>query len=484
MDFSELNIQRLFGQEAAESEEIDRLKEYYFKGKIYSKVIVDIPLRILVGHKGIGKSALFQIGMDDERNNGRLTFIIKPDDIAGIGGKDEDFLSLITRWKLGINEIITNKIMTYFGLFDEDKSIIHKALGAGVTLLDVLSETINIKDKVDLSRINSEIKAKAIRNFLDTNKVSIYIDDLDRGWQGRLEDIQRISALLNAVRDISSENRGVYFRVNLRSDVYFLSRTSDESTDKTEGSVIWFDWSNHEIFALLIKRVATYNGHYGVSDKELLQKKQSDLMNYLTDIIEDRFTGRGKWSNAPMHKILMSLIRKRPRDLVKLLTLAARQAQDDESPIIKTKHLQAILDEYSQGRLQDTINEFVSELPDVERLILGMKPSKRQLKASENYNYSTNSLLEKIKSIEEQGIFKGRNNKTLSTKELAAFLYKIGFITARKVLPDGTIDRKYFEQNRYLSNKFADFGYDWEVHPAYRWALQPDNIFDLLDSID
>ncbi|MBC4966922.1 hypothetical protein H8L04_09115 [Klebsiella pneumoniae] len=484
MDFSELNIQRLFGQEAAESEEIDRLKEYYFKGKIYSKVIVDIPLRILVGHKGIGKSALFQIGMDDERNNGRLTFIIKPDDIAGIGGKDEDFLSLITRWKLGINEIITNKIMTYFGLFDEDKSIIHKALGAGVTLLDVLSETINIKDKVDLSRINSEIKAKAIRNFLDTNKVSIYIDDLDRGWQGRLEDIQRISALLNAVRDISSENRGVYFRVNLRSDVYFLSRTSDESTDKTEGSVIWFDWSNHEIFALLIKRVATYNGHYGVSDKDLLQKKQSDLMNYLTDIIEDRFTGRGKWSNAPMHKILMSLIRKRPRDLVKLLTLAARQAQDDESPIIKTKHLQAILDEYSQGRLQDTINEFVSELPDVERLILGMKPSKRQLKASENYNYSTNSLLEKIKSIEQQGIFKGRNNKTLSTKELAAFLYKIGFITARKVLPDGTIDRKYFEQNRYLSSKFADFGYDWEVHPAYRWALQPDNIFDLLDSID
>ncbi|MDP0897013.1 hypothetical protein, partial [Klebsiella pneumoniae] len=76
---------------------------------------------------------------------------------------------------------------------------------------------------------------------------------------------------------------------------------------------------------------------------------------------------------------LMSFIRKRPRDLVKLLTLAASQAQDDESPIINTKHLQAILDEYSQGRLKDTINEFVSELPDVERLIMGMKPSKLQL---------------------------------------------------------------------------------------------------------
>jgi len=484
MDFSEFNIQRLFGQEAAESEEIERLREYYLKNKIYSKVIVDLPLRIVVGHKGIGKSALFKIGMDDERNNGRLTFIIKPDDISGIGGKDDDFLSLITRWKIGINEIIANKIINYFGLYNEDSNLIQKALGAGVTLLDLLGDTIKIKDKIDLSRINSDLKIKAINNFLSTNKVSIYIDDLDRGWKGRSEDIQRISALLNAVRDISSENKGIYFRVNLRSDVYFLSRTSDESTDKTEGSVIWFDWSNHEIFALLIKRVATFNGQYGLSDKQLISKKQTELMSYLNNIIEEKFTGNGKWSNAPMHKILMSLIRRRPRDLVKLLTLAARQAQDDESIIIKTEHLKKILDEYSQGRLQDTINEFVSELPDVERLILGMKPAKRQKNTLVNYNYSTSSLLEKIKSIEQQGIFKGANKKTLTTKELAAFLYKIGFITARKILPDGTIDRKFFEQNRYLSSKFADFGYDWEVHPAYRWALQPDNIYDLIDSID
>ena len=26
---------------------------------------------------------------------------------------------------------------------------------------------------------------------------------------------------------------------------------------------------------------------------------------------------------------------------------------------------------------------------------------------------------------------------------------------------------------------FVDFGYDWEVHPAFRWALQPDNLDDI-----
>ena len=63
-------------------------------------------------------------------------------------------------------------------------------------------------------------------------------------------------------------------------------------------------------------------------------------------------------------------------------------------------------------------------------------------------------------------------------------MYKINFLTARKKLPNGEVDRKYFEENRYLSGHFADFGYDWEVHPAYRWALQPDAVYNILLSVD
>ncbi len=58
-------------------------------------------------------------------------------------------------------------------------------------------------------------------------------------------------------------------------------------------------------------------------------------------------------------------------------------------------------------------------------------------------------------------------------------MYKINFLTARK--EDGNyIIRRYFEESRYLSQKFADFGFDWEVHPAYRWSLQPDSVSEVL----
>lgn len=478
MEFNELEIQRLFGHEAAEQEDPKRLKEYYFKNKIYSQVVTDLPLRILVGHKGIGKSALFKIAMDEEISMNRLTILIKPDDIVGIGGNTEDFLKLIRDWKDGINGIIATKALSSFGLqFEGIRSKINQ-LGGG--LLQFLSESLD--NSINKNFNLTPTKKFILENFLKDNKISVYIDDLDWGWQGRKNDIQRISALLNAIRDISSENYGIYFRVSLRSDVYYLSRTSDESTDKTESSVIWYSWKNHEILVLLIKRIESYFGR-GINEEEIINKRQSELMEYLNPVIESTFTGKGHWEKAPMYRVLMSLIRKRPRDLVKLLTLAARQANLISSEVITTKSLEDIFEEYSQGRLQDTINEYRSELPDIERLILGMKPSKKQKQTSENYVYSTDRLLKKIKDIQSQGVFKWANGKIADTNDLAGFLYKINFITARKRTNAG-IDRKYFEENRYLSNKFVDFGYDWEVHPAYRWALQPDNLNNIWESLE
>lgn len=475
MDFEEYELQKLFGHEAAEDEDPERLREYYFKGKTYSQVVNDLPLRIVVGHKGVGKSALFQVAINEESLRNRLTLLIKPDDIIDIGEETDDFLKMIRDWKTGINEIIAKKALVSFGMLHEGwRGKLNQYGGAA---LDFLASTIQ-QDKVDLS----PTKQAVLNDFLKHQKISVYIDDLDRGWQGRKHDIQRISALLNAIRDISTDNRGIYFRISLRSDVYYLARTSDESTDKTEGSVIWFSWTNHEILALLAKRIDSYFGGK-VSEPEFLKKHQSQIMHYLKPIIEEKFSGKGHWQEAPMYRVLMSLIRKRPRDLVKLLTLAGREAKSKNSEVITTRNLEAVFEEYSQGRLQDTINEYRSELPTIERLILGMRPTKAQRKAGQGYVYTTDLLLKKLKSIEEQGKFRWANNGLIDTQGLAAFLFKINFITARKHTPAG-IDRKYFEENRYLSNKFVDFGYDWEVHPAYRWALQPEDPMQIFNELE
>lgn len=474
LNFAEIQIQQLFGHEAAESEDINRLREYYFKNDTYDQVTANLPFRILVGHKGVGKSALFKVAMAEAVEASHLAILIRPDDIVGIGTDTTDFIKAIRDWKEGLLSIIGEKIFTSFG--DDSSALPRTKLIGGQILNTIVNYFEEKKGAI------AGAKKSILEHFLSFKKVSIYIDDLDRGWQGRPQDIQRISALLNAVRDLAADNPGLYFKISLRSDVYYLVRTSDESTDKIEGSVIWHSWSNQEIFVLLVKRIRTFFGESG-DERILLTLRQPQLAETLSRVMEEKFSGEGKWRNAPMYRVLMSLIRKRPRDLVKLLTLAARETRARGGNKISTGDFKLIFDEYSQGRIQDTVNEFRSELPDIERLLTNMKPNKKEKNASEAYLYTTDKLIIKIRNVIQGGSFKFANNKPADEKNLAAFLYKINFLVARKEQEDGSILRKYFEENRYLSSSFADFGFDWEIHPAYRWALQPDNISDIFKNL-
>lgn len=474
LDFSETQIQQLFGHEAAESEDINRLREYYFKNDTYEQVVSALPFRILVGHKGVGKSALFKVALAEAQEKGELAILIRPDDIVGIQTDSGDFIQAIRDWKEGLVTIIASKIFTSFG----GEGAAGKAKLVGGQFLNAIANYFEEKKGVVTG-----VQKNVLEHFLAFKKISIYIDDLDRGWQGRAVDISRLSALLNAVRDLAADNPGLQFKVSLRSDVYYLVRTSDESTDKIEGSVIWHSWTNHEIFALLIKRIRTFFGD-PADEAVLVTLKQYQLAETLSKVTEDRFSGEGKWRNAPMYRVLMSLIRKRPRDLVKLLTLAARETRARGGSKISTADFKAIFDEYSQGRIQDTVNEFRFELPEIERLLTNMKPNKKERQAKEGYLYSTDKLLQKINSIMQMGAFAFATGRKADEKSLAAFMYKINFLIARKDVSDGSIVRKYFEENRYLSSAFVDFGFAWEIHPAYRWALQPDNLFDIFNQLE
>ena len=384
---------------------------------------------------------------------------------------------LIQEWKEGINAVILKKITESFALPEQknDRTSISQGVEYIVTtVFDLLSSAY--------PNLTDPIAKNTIDKFREKRDITVYIDDLDRGWEARESDIRRISALLNAIRDIVGNRRDIKFRLGLRSDVYFLVRTSDESTDKIEQNLIWLTWTNHEILSIMAKRVETFFGRMA-EEQALLKLKQSELANYLSPVLERRFQGSGKWENAPIHRILLSLTRKRPRDLVKLLSGAAREANKNGREVITTMDLRNTFETYSGERLQDIINEFRSELPEVRRLLLGMRPTTKERRASDSYLYAADQLVTRVKNIMQQNAFRFTNNAPVSPLALAEFLYKIDFITARRDEGDFVI-RRYFEQSRHLQNQFVDFGFHWEVHPAYRWALQPgemDKIFRQLD---
>ncbi|MAT13986.1 MAG: hypothetical protein CMJ46_01800 [Planctomyces sp.] len=478
--FDDLTIQKLFGHEAAEDEDIESLREYYFKGTVFQRATEPLPLRIIVGHKGIGKSALFAVAKQEDTEFSFPSLLLRPDDVYEISTTANDMLSSIKSWKDGLLRIIFDRVVTYLSVNNEkaDKPTLHLK---GMQLLDSLSQVL--QPMLAKFADTDSGKRALVANLLEKKVVRVYLDDLDRGWNASGESISRLAALLNALRDLSKEHKGLQFRISLRSDVYYLVRTSDESADKYEGSVVWYRWTNHEILAMLVKRVLTYFGEES-DETQLVRTKQNILAQKLDKVFAPQFLGVGKWSQIPMYRMLMSLIRKRPRDLVKLCTLAAQNAAERSSSIISTHHFKGIFDEYSQGRLQDTVNEYRSELPNLEALLLNMRPTKRQFQNGNLFTFTTADLLNKIRNIQQNVVLQNHAGKMMSERELLALMYKINFITARKKVGE-EIDRHYFDEKRYLSSTFTDYGYDWEVHPAYRWALNPiggREMFDTLNS--
>lgn len=479
--FSEENIVKLFGREAAEDEDLQRFREFGLKGPVFEKANADLPLRIIVGHKGTGKSAILRLCRIDDDLNKIMAISIEPSDlIAAFPKGDGDFNAKVSAWKDALEATIGRIVVRSFGRKTDEATIVDKIKKFTGVLLDEIGEYF----RENAEELLSGARAQAIRSYTNNKKIRVYIDDLDAGWHGTPQDIQRLSALLSAIRALSRDYPGLQFRIGFRTSVYYLIRTSDESTDKSDQSVVWVSWDNHEILAMLVKRIESFLGK-NVDDLHLLTLRQDKLADYLKSIMSPVFSGAGKWENAPIHRVLLSLTRKRPRDLVKLCIEGARRAQELRINLITTECWRAIFEKYSKDRLQDTINEYKDELPSIANLLLEMRPYKKEKVTADMFVYHTDRLYAKLKDIcgHATFYFTGQSRKA-TEHELAFFLYKINFLQARKTLEDGKIDRRYFEEQQYLSNSVIDFGYEWEVHPAYRWALQPDRLNQIFNELE
>ena len=288
------------------------------------------------------------------------------------------------------------------------------------------------------------------------------------------EDIANISAVMNSLRDICGHGNNLQFRLGLRSDVYYLVRTSDESTDKIEANLIFLTWVNHDILIVAAKRIESFFGRT-INEANLVNARQPEVARFLDPVIDARFLGKGKWANVPIHRVLLSIVRQRPRDLVKLLSGAARAAYQKDHEKITSADLEETFEAYSNERLQDLVNEFRTEFPEIQKLLRGMKPSKVAMHTVEEFTFTNDRLATKLKNLMLQNRFQFANGIPVTVHSLGQFLYKIDFLIGRKELKNGEIIRKYFDQNRYLNDQFGDYGFNWEIHPAYRWALQPSN---------
>jgi hypothetical protein len=207
IEFNDVTIEGIFGKEAAEDETSARLKEYFFRNKAYENVILNLPIRILVGHKGIGKSALLKVSYLEDLEAGTPALWLRPGEVKSLISTDtDDLIRLIEQWKSGLTSLIVEEAFQHLtGLPTSALAAVHPRN----RILDILAQVVHA------ASIPADHGAIAA-NFTRDRQLRIYLDDLDRGWEGQLRDIRGISALLNSLRDLTNDNNGLQFRLGLR----------------------------------------------------------------------------------------------------------------------------------------------------------------------------------------------------------------------------------------------------------------------------
>lgn len=470
--FSHDNIDKLFGNGAAELENPQVLKKWYLEPDFFSHLKGGVPIRIIAGNKGVGKTALFKALIEDNIAEDCIPILIKPDEIEDLSNSSDDYLEMVRKWKSGLYTIITHKLISYSN--EKATSLIanEKLRNIGTTVITYLASVLEKKSNEIVEKrfsVNSDQFLNMLnQSFFDQKYIYVYLDDLDRGWSSSNNGTQSLNAMINALMDIAAtnSNSNIRFRISITSVVYYSIKAFNHMSDKINENVIWMQWTKPDIAKMLAMRIHLFFNKQPANFSSIV------VENIFNLIFEPNFLENGKWENVPFRQVILSVVRDRPRDIIQLCKFAANEARKNGHNKIATEDLANIFKQYSLEKLQDAILEFKQEFNELERLINGLKPDEAEIRSKDNpWRFTQNQLLNKLAKISEHKPFI-YSGKEASQEDLAAVLYKTGFINACRERGNH-IERVSYDMNRYIYNEFTRGDFLYEIDPAYRFAMVP-----------
>lgn len=471
ISLDQITRQKIFGTSSSENEEIEyATKAYYLTQKVrQAESKVRNGFAIITGDKGIGKSTLLRRVAYNLCNEDSRHISLRADDLINEEAIDSNTNALATMTKQYKNII---SIQAYKKGFESKKNQKDKT----AWILNKLFNGIEIIESIFKKYgIDPDEVKKTIGDATSTNqRVCIFIDEYDRGWSGSKGEINRLAALIYAAVDMHADsNKAICFAFAIKSDIYDrLIHLHTELKSRIEDFLIRLEWQNNEIIAAMVKRIDLYFNtllsddveYLNIASKKLWKSKIKRIMDPLFKI---------KWHNTPnksieTHRFLLALIRKRPRDLIKLLNLSGEDAYRYNSTIIKNESFLHVLSEYSSEIYSDLISEHSFEMPQIRKildLLLAKSIHKKNI-----IGYSSDKELEKkiteILESNECALY-GENARCATVFE---YLYKIEFIEAKpNQALRGQKVKRYNVPNRFIYSDVRNSDCEWQIHPAFWW---------------
>ena len=166
------------------------------------------------------------------------------------------------------------------------------------------------------------------------------------------------------------------------------------------------------------------------------------------------------------YRVIYVLSYERPRWAIQLCKLAVEAALRKHSARIAKDSIDEVWGEYGAKRIEDLVAEHKHQCPQVNELLNAFRGAARLMSRAELFTWIKNRVSEHLE-------VKIEGKPTRAPREIAQFMYRIGFIVARSENEDGQYEHYRFDQmsDFLLARTDDDFSVKWEIHPCYRQAL-------------
>jgi hypothetical protein len=167
------------------------------------------------------------------------------------------------------------------------------------------------------------------------------------------------------------------------------------------------------------------------------------------------------------YKIIYTLSYERPRWAIQLCKLAQESALRHSSGRINKASIDEVWGEYGEKRIQDIVSEHKHQCPQINELLNAFRGAERLMAREDLFAWIQNRVSNHLEVFIE-------GDRTRSARDIAQFLYRVGFILARSEnVDDAQYEHYRFDQMPdFLSARSDhDFSIKWEIHPCYRQAL-------------
>lgn len=472
---------QIFGNDAAEDEPDPVFESYaLYRGEVATFKDASRPLQVARAYKGEGKSALLRLVETGLSRDPTAPIIIKTtgQNISpSIDSSDSD--QWVREWARKILHRIACEIgaRLSFAYSDDAISLVEEA------------ERNNFKQRSFVSTVTDRLKSKYIplereripvadpqpllkRWLSNGSTVWVFIDDLDQNFKNETAAKLKVASCFIAVRQIFTQIPEIKFRLAVRPNVWSIIKREFEALSHVEQYMVDLPWSDGMFLDLLQRRVEGYLKRSDQWSKaEVMLSGTSDVSDARYERVEGfLFESPITWggSRRPMHVALHTLSCHRPRWLIELCKVSAAEAQRKKHNLILLEDVLSQLEAFGKKRIEDMTAEFTSQCPQIEDLIFAF--------SGYNERYNTGDLLKTIETRVLQQVrpaIVGIGARP-THREVAQFLFQIGFLSARRDHSDGRYDHLAFRDrpNLLKVNTNLDEGCSWEIHPVFRRTLR------------